>query len=172
MNKKRSIDCDYCDQPAELVLGDVIYPDKPALHFRYYWRCKPCGAYVGTHKNSKDFEPYGRLAKSRLRYLKSRAHDAFDPLWKARIPKKGKNSRIKRPLVKNGRRRMVKVPNQLQSRTIRYTIRLEAYKWLSKKMGIEHSKCHIGMFDEVECQLVINICKEEREQNASKKKPA
>jgi len=39
-----------------------------------------CNAYVGTHKKSG--KPLGTLANSALRAARSRAHAAFDPLWR------------------------------------------------------------------------------------------
>lgn len=37
--------------------------------------------------------------------------------------------------------------------------RKEAYRWLSKEMGISEDECHIGMFDEKKCHMAIRICK-------------
>jgi hypothetical protein len=44
---------------------------------------------VGTHKNSKEHKPLGRLANAELRAAKKRAHAAFDPLWKSGHMKRG-----------------------------------------------------------------------------------
>jgi hypothetical protein len=79
-----SVTCDYCGQPAELVNGTVIYPHRPDLRKRRFWRCAPCGAYVGTHENSEKATPFGRLANAELRGLKQRVHAAFDPIWQGR----------------------------------------------------------------------------------------
>ena len=73
-----SVACPYCGQPAKLVDSATVY------HGRSYgmiWDCRPCDAYVGVHKNSRDFKPLGRLANRELRGWKQRAHAAFDPLW-------------------------------------------------------------------------------------------
>ncbi len=43
--------------------------------------CRPCDAYVGTHKNSG--KPLGTLANQELRLWRRKAHAAFDPLWKS-----------------------------------------------------------------------------------------
>jgi len=43
--------------------------------------CKPCGAYVGTHKNSKT--PLGTLANEELRKWRKTAHKKLDPIWKS-----------------------------------------------------------------------------------------
>lgn len=79
-----SVTCDYCGQPAELVGGLVIYPHRHDLRNAKFWRCEPCGAYVGTHANSRKHVPFGRLAKPELRALKQQVHAAFDPLWQGR----------------------------------------------------------------------------------------
>jgi hypothetical protein len=39
--------------------------------------------------------------------------------------------------------------------------RSDAYAWLAGELGVSKSNCHIGMFDEVMCQAVINVCKGE-----------
>lgn len=36
--------------------------------------------------------------------------------------------------------------------------RQEAYLWLSHKLGIPASKCHIGMFDVEQCEAVVRAC--------------
>ena len=38
--------------------------------------------------------------------------------------------------------------------------RLDAYKWLSEKMNIPLSECHIGMFNTEQCLKVIKYCSE------------
>lgn len=77
------IACDYCGNAAELVTGAVIYPHRPDLSERRFYRCAPCDAYVGTHRDSKNAAPLGRLANAELRAAKKRAHAAFDPLWQS-----------------------------------------------------------------------------------------
>ena len=75
-------DCPYCGKTAVLVKSSDIYPHAPQDYGKL-WSCPgDCGAYVGTHSNSKDHAPLGRLANSELRRWKSWAHAAFDPLWK------------------------------------------------------------------------------------------
>lgn len=71
--------CDYCQQEAELVYGDAIYPHRQDLHLKRFWRCVSCQAYVGCHKFTE--EPLGRLANAELRKMKMGAHSAFDPIW-------------------------------------------------------------------------------------------
>lgn len=75
-----AIHCDYCGEKATLVVGKAIYPHRPDLYGLNFYQCRPCDAYVGCHKGTTD--PLGRLANAELRAAKSRAHLAFDPLWK------------------------------------------------------------------------------------------
>ena len=72
--------CNYCQKPAERVTGYEIYPHRPDLYRKTFWRCVPCKAYVGCHKNSDT--PLGRLANAELRKAKLEAHTVFDPLWR------------------------------------------------------------------------------------------
>ena len=72
--------CPYCGDWAELVGGDVIYPRRPDLAAKKFWRCAACDAYVGCHGLTS--VPLGRLANKDLREAKKKAHAAFDPIWK------------------------------------------------------------------------------------------
>jgi hypothetical protein len=62
------------------VTGKEIYPHRADLADRKFWRCEPCGAYVGCHV--KTGKPLGRLANAGLRRLRIAAHEQFDKLWK------------------------------------------------------------------------------------------
>lgn len=73
------VTCPYCGNPAQLVDSAIVYRGRS---YGLIWDCRPCDAYVGVHKNSKDHAPLGRLANAELRTWKRRAHDAFDPLWR------------------------------------------------------------------------------------------
>jgi hypothetical protein len=74
------ITCPYCKQPARFVTGREVYPHRRDLWTGKYYLCRPCGAWVGTHK--KTGKPFGRLANFALRTIRSKAHAAFDPIWK------------------------------------------------------------------------------------------
>ncbi len=74
------VTCDYCQRNAVLVSGNVIYPYRPDLFHKWFYRCEPCGAYVGCHPGSA--QALGRLANAELRAAKMAAHAAFDPLWR------------------------------------------------------------------------------------------
>lgn len=123
--------CDYCGQPAEFVGGDVIYPHRPDLASKRFWRCAPCGAYVGCRPKNKKYgqdgtQPMGRLANAELRKAKMRAHAAFDPLWKDDAALN----------------------------------RRQAYAWLAGRLNIPLSECHIGMFDVPMCDATATVCKD------------
>ncbi len=80
--------CPYCQKPAELVTGAVIYPHRRDLAKQKFWECRPCSAWVGCHLpgngQGDGTTPLGRLANAELRQAKQRAHAAFDPLWRER----------------------------------------------------------------------------------------
>lgn len=75
------VNCDYCQQPAQLVGGDRIYPHRPDLAHKRFWLCANDNAWVGCHPGTE--RPLGRLANTELRQAKMDAHAAFDPLWKS-----------------------------------------------------------------------------------------
>lgn len=128
--------CDYCHRDAELVTGAAIYPHRPDLFAKYFWRCEPCGAHVGCHPKAKPSgkgglgdgtQPLGRLANAELRRAKSAAHAAFDPLWRSREMKRG-----------------------------------DAYAWLADAIGMSGANCHIGMMDIDACRAVVAAVKARR----------
>lgn len=121
--------CPYCKNEAIFTTGRDIYPHRPDLYERKFYLCSPCDAYVGVHTNS--LKPLGRLANAELRAWKSKAHTAFDPLWK---------------------RKMIK---DSCSKT---KARKAGYKWLSGELGVEPKDCHIGMFDVDMCKRVVGAC--------------
>jgi hypothetical protein len=61
------------------VTGVSIYPHRPDLFAKLFYKCDTCGAYVGCHPGTD--RPLGRLANAELRKAKSEAHAAFDPKW-------------------------------------------------------------------------------------------
>lgn len=110
------------------MTGRELYPNRPELHRKNFWRCAPCDAHVGCHAYNRRHsrtgtEPLGRLANRELRAAKMRAHAAFDPLWR-----EGEMTRD------------------------------EAYSWLARRLGLKPSNCHIGMFDVAMCDRVVAAC--------------
>lgn len=72
--------CPYCGATAVLVTGREVYPHRPDLYGKAFWRCGPCDAWVGCYPGTTN--PMGRLADAELRRAKQNAHAAFDPLWR------------------------------------------------------------------------------------------
>ncbi len=132
-----TIFCPYCHSPALMVTGARLYPHRPDLTHKKFWRCDPCDAHVGCHEPNKQHgfngtEPLGRLANSELRHEKHQAHRWFDPLWKSGLMR-----------------------------------RKQAYKWLARELGISEANCHIGMFDVDGCKAVVAAVKNYRERKAA-----
>lgn len=76
-----AVTCPYCGEPAALVFGEALYPHRPDLYAKQFYRCDPCDATVGCHPGTT--KPLGRMANAELRWAKMEAHTAFDRLWKA-----------------------------------------------------------------------------------------
>jgi len=124
------VKCNYCNQFADLVTGEIIYPHRKDLADRKFWKCNPCNAYVGCHKPNKIHgfkgnEPLGFLARKRLRYWKMEAHKLLDPIWR----------------------------NKIMTRT-------ETYQCLADKMGIPLEECHIGYFGLQRTKKAVEVLKE------------
>lgn len=71
--------CSECDGVGAYVTGREIYPHRPDLYSKGFYRCT-CGAYVGCHPGTKN--ALGTPAGAETRKARSAAHAAFDPLWK------------------------------------------------------------------------------------------
>lgn len=131
--------CNYCGRKAVLVLDDEVYAQSYGGHV---WLCRPCKAWVGTHKNSPRHAALGRLAKAELRRMKITAHAHFDALWTAAMKLRGWNKGV---------------------------ARVAAYRWLAREMEMDMKSCHIGMFDEAQTARVIEICAPHTAKMSSKK---
>lgn len=78
--KLQCINCDK-DVEAELVTGDVIYPHRPDLKTRNFYKCPFCGEYVGCHPNT--IKPLGCIPSKELRQARIKVHNKLDILWKS-----------------------------------------------------------------------------------------
>ena len=78
--------CPYCGGEAEWVENKAVYGRNYGKSYMM-WLCRPCGAYVGCHNNTR--EPLGTLADSETRKARSRAHAVVDPLWKSKKYSRG-----------------------------------------------------------------------------------
>lgn len=112
--------CAECGQEGSLVSGRVIYPRRPDLAQKSFYRCS-CGAYCGCHPGTVN--PLGTMAGPKTRAARSSAHHHFDLLWQCEI-----------------------------------MTRKEAYRWLGQTLGVESERCHIGMLDAAECEVLVEAC--------------
>ena len=72
--------CWYCDCETEQVTGVEVYPHRPDLHGRLFFRCVSShDHYVGRYHGSG--KSYGIIADADLRKLKMEGHKHFDQLW-------------------------------------------------------------------------------------------
>lgn len=130
-----TVDCNYCQRPARLVLGPELYPHRRDLAHVKAWRCDQCDAQVGCHDGTTN--PKGTLAKRSTKHARMRAHAAFDRLWKnwseAYPNEKGNPAKLRR------------------------CQRDRAYWWLSHEMGSPDKQVHIGEMDEAQCACVLQI---------------
>lgn len=117
--------CPYCKAKTSFINSDLIYQKSYGM----IYICFPCDAYVGCHKGTDKAK--GSLANRSLRQLRNKAHNLFDPLWKAKMQR----------------------DNCSKSEA-----RNAAYDWLSKQLEISREHTHIGMFDNEQCQRAIELC--------------
>jgi len=128
-----SVVCPYCECPAPLVRGKLIYPRWPDLWEKPFYMCIADRAWVGCHEGTA--KPLGRLADSALRQAKQSVHSAFDPLWQAAHDA---------------------YEGAVSDRVYRIA-RHRAYAWLAAHLGIARDECHVGMFDVTTCTRAVDL---------------
>lgn len=84
--------CPKCHIESRLTTGKEIYPHRPDLHSRYYYKCDRCGGYVGCHGTTSN--PLGTPADAHLRHARHVIHSIIDPLWKSQTPKKKARGKV------------------------------------------------------------------------------
>lgn len=127
----RRVFCPYCNQLADLINSSEIFEGRD---YGMLWACKPCDAYVGCHKNSKNSAPLGTLANAELRALRVRVHDVFDPLWK----------------------------HSSANDAINKLSRHEAYRQLALVLRVHEKKAHISMMNEGQCRFFLEYMRKPR----------
>jgi len=123
------VPCGECATPARLVTGAVIYPRRPDLAGKAYWRCTACGAYVGCHPGTQ--QPLGTPCSPTTRAARLAAHAAFDPLWQAKVQRDG---------------------------VAKKEARGSGYRWLAGQLGLDRADCHIGLMDAATARRVVDLC--------------
>lgn len=61
--------------------GKEIYPHRPDLYSKVFWKCPNCGGYVGVHNDGTE-RPLGCIPTPELRKARMKIHAVIDPLWK------------------------------------------------------------------------------------------
>lgn len=120
--------CQECGQAAGMVDGRAIYPHRPDLFAKMFWRCD-CGAYVGCHPGT--IIALGTPCGPETRAARNAAHAALDPLWRRKIQRDG-------------------VP--------RHEARGAAYAWLADQLSMRPEDCHIAMMDQATARRVVEVC--------------
>lgn len=72
--------CPYCQCETELVSDKEIYGPNSMFGGLFYRCVNNYDHYVGCHEGTKC--SLGRVADKKLRDLKRKCHEIFDPLWK------------------------------------------------------------------------------------------
>jgi len=132
--KLARVDCGECGKPAGLVTGEIVYPHRPDLHGKAFWRCAGCLAYVGCHDGT--YRPKGSPCGPETRAARIAAHAAFDPLWRRKIARDGCAQSVARGA---------------------------GYRWLAERLGIDPEACHIGMMDAATARRVVEACQPKAE---------
>jgi len=125
---RKEVRCPYCGAKAMFVMGDEIYPERKDLYQLCFYLCKPCDAYVGCHKPTRS---NGYQSDIPLGGLANSALRRSRRLAHSYLDPLWKESGVPRGAV---------------------------YAWLAKEMGIPEHKCHIGAFNEGQCQKVVELC--------------
>ena len=81
--------CINCNKEVEAILttGDVIYPHRPDLKLKNFYKCPYCGNYVGCHPNT--VKPLGCIPTEELKKARIKVHNKLDYLWKSGKYKRG-----------------------------------------------------------------------------------
>jgi hypothetical protein len=76
--------CCKCNKTVNGILttGKEIYPHRPDLYKKNFYKCPHCGGYVGCHQNSR--RPLGCIPTEELKIARMRLHAKMDPLWKSK----------------------------------------------------------------------------------------
>lgn len=77
--------CPYCGKEPEWVPNEEVYGKRYGASYMCYL-CRPCGAYVGCHQNTR--RPLGTMANKELREWRMKVHHYIDPIWKGGLMKR------------------------------------------------------------------------------------
>lgn len=66
---------------AALCKGDVVYPHRPDLYKKNFYKCPTCGNFVGCHP--KTTRPLGCIPTPEIKLARIKVHEKMDPIWKS-----------------------------------------------------------------------------------------
>lgn len=130
--------CKKCGMISRLTDGEEIYPHRPDLAHKKFYKCDGCGGYVGTHGNG--LKPLGTPADAELRNARQHVHSVLDPIWKDAINSGAYGQK-----------------DAEAAHIITRAARGRVYTYLAAHMGIDKTQCHTGMFDIEDCRNAYRI---------------
>lgn len=71
---------------AKLCTGKEIYPYRPDLYDKEFYKCIDCGNYVGVHSGT--VKPLGCIPTPEIHRLRGLIHSILDPMWKSGMVKR------------------------------------------------------------------------------------
>ena len=81
--------CIECGKQPRLTDGREIYPHRPDLHSKRFYKCDNCnGSYCGCHPDTTT--PLGYPCGPETRKARSAAHEKIDPIWREKITSRNK----------------------------------------------------------------------------------
>lgn len=137
---RRSIICPYCSRIAQLVTGETAVPRHKNMWSKRFWFCANCNASVRAFPNGT---PMGCLATPRIRYLRRKAHDAFDALWK------------------DPRKAGYVIKTDADLGFAQGKLRKRCYTWLADVLEMTTEQAHFGMMtDEPLLIAIAEMCRQ------------
>lgn len=72
--------CMHCGQTGLSTTGKDVYPGRPDLARKRFFRCPSCpDTFIGCHGNGRTLGPV--MANKATRQARMKAHTSFDKLW-------------------------------------------------------------------------------------------
>lgn len=83
------VPCLHCGEASRLTGGREVYPHRPDLRSKKFWKCDRCDASCGCHPGG--VQPLGFPANKETRQARMKLHNQrLDPLWRT-VPRKQRN---------------------------------------------------------------------------------
>lgn len=128
--------CAECGLQASLVGGDVIYPHRPDLAAKWFWRCPRCepASYCGCHKGGDGKQSLGRPAGPYLRRARNQLHEYVDALWQ------------------RAETWACYYPFEGSVWGVRTKARIRVYQYIRVHMRLQSHEAHVGWMDLAQCR--------------------